>query len=170
MAGGLFGRPFAINLKCILFAVVCIALFLCKPTFQSNWTLYGSLFAVFVVAYVAMAWYDYFFDCRVLPFERGRYSLTGLLKPEAGRDRDRDRDPTRVPAGQLAAVSRTRHHSLVFFAHLLLVAPLLLYIGVYRERVHAAVYPVLVVLAVATALYHGGKLVGKDARAAGDRS
>ena len=28
-----------------------------------------------------MAWYDYYFDCRILPLKRGERSVTGVLKP-----------------------------------------------------------------------------------------
>ena len=58
MAGGLFNnKPFVINEKCIFFSLICMALFLFKPNFHSNITLYFSLFIIFVVAYVAMAWF-----------------------------------------------------------------------------------------------------------------
>ena len=45
--------------------------------------LYGSLFLIFIVAYVAMAWYDYYFDCRILPLRKGKLSWQSLVKPPA---------------------------------------------------------------------------------------
>ena len=62
MAGGLFKRPFTFNLKCIIFSIICMSLLLIKPTFKNNYYLYFTLFLVFVIAYVAMAWYDYYFN------------------------------------------------------------------------------------------------------------
>ena len=40
MAGGLFGRPFVLNEKCIFFSVICMALFLYKPNFTNQYILY----------------------------------------------------------------------------------------------------------------------------------
>ena len=54
MAGGLFGRPFAFNLKCIVFSIICMILFLYKPEFSNNYSRYITLFLIFVVAYVAI--------------------------------------------------------------------------------------------------------------------
>ena len=71
MAGGLFGRPFVFNEKCIIFSLICMALFLYKPHFQNQYVLYFTLFIIFVVAYVAMAWYDYYFNCDIVPLKRG---------------------------------------------------------------------------------------------------
>ena len=79
MAGGLFGRPFTINIKCVIFSILCMALFLYKPNFTSEILKYLTLFIIFVVAYVAMAWYDFYFDCRVLPLERENTVLQGFL-------------------------------------------------------------------------------------------
>ena len=82
MAGGLFGKPFVFNIKCIIFSLLCMALFLINPTFKSKYTMYFTLFLIFAISYVAMAWYDAYYDCQILPFKRGKYSLTGLMKPK----------------------------------------------------------------------------------------
>ena len=50
MAGGLFGKPFALNPKCMVFSVIIMAIFLFKPTFKSNITLGVSLFLIFVIS------------------------------------------------------------------------------------------------------------------------
>ena len=60
MAGGLFGNPFAVNEKCIVFSIIVIALFLARPELKSIWAKIGVPAALFVVAYVGMAWYDYY--------------------------------------------------------------------------------------------------------------
>ena len=71
MAGGLFGRPLVLNEKCIVFSLICMGLFLYKPMFENTYLKYLSLFLIFVVAYVAMAWYDYYFNCDIVPLNRG---------------------------------------------------------------------------------------------------
>ena len=60
-----------------------MALFLYKPVFTSNYVLYGTLFVIFVVAYVAMAWYDFAFGCDILPLKKGKYSWQTFFKPIA---------------------------------------------------------------------------------------
>ena len=80
MSGGLFKNPFVLNVKCIIFSIIIMILFLMKPTFNSNIVLGITLFIIFVISYVGLAWYDYYYDCRNLPLQRGK-SLTSLLKP-----------------------------------------------------------------------------------------
>jgi len=98
MAGGLFGRPFVLNEKCIVFSLICMALFLIKPTFKNQYLLYFSLFVIFVVAYVAMAWYDYYFNCDIVPLKRGTRSFTGLFKPpaHAPEKQEKDKDTIKI--------------------------------------------------------------------------
>ena len=92
MAGGLFGRPFVFNEKCIVYSLICMALFLYKPNITNNYVLAGTLFLIFVVAYIAMAWYDSFFNCDIVPLRRGKYSLTGLFKPPAHAPEKQEED------------------------------------------------------------------------------
>ena len=57
MAGGLFGQPFVLNVKCIIFALVIMGIFLVNPRdiIKNTGVLVAVLFGIFVVAYVA--WY-----------------------------------------------------------------------------------------------------------------
>lgn len=147
MAGGFFGRPFALNEKCIVFSIIIMMIFLYKPNFKSNIALYFTLFIIFVVSYVAMAWYDYYYDCRILPLKRGTKSLTGELKP-----------PVHMPEQTEQAIAKrglSRHALMVYASHIIFIVPLLAYIVVYRKRVNPITYPILGALAVFTLLYHG---------------
>lgn len=83
MAGGLFGRPFAFNIKCIIFSLIIISIFFYKPTIQNNYLAYGVRFGLFVISYVAMAWYDSVYNCDILPLKKGSVSFQRFLKPEA---------------------------------------------------------------------------------------
>lgn len=59
MSGGLFpGRPFALNLKCIVFTLVVAGGYWFLPP-RALWVLVVLLW----LPYVAMAWYDYTYDC-----------------------------------------------------------------------------------------------------------
>ena len=73
MAGGIFvDQPFHPNPKCLLFSAVIMALY----WFSSSTKNTLMLPVIFVVSYVAMAWYDYYYDCRIMPLKKGKYSLT----------------------------------------------------------------------------------------------
>ena len=114
MAGGIFGRPFVLNEKCIVFSLICMALFLFKPTFRNQYLLYFTLFIIFVVAYVAMAWYDYYFNCDIVPLKRGTKSFTGLFKPPAhiAKKQEEDKD---------TKLDKSRKHMLIYIMHIMIM-------------------------------------------------
>lgn len=78
MAGGIFvNRPFHLNVKCLLFSVVCMLLL--RP---ENPLLYP---VIFVCAYVSMAWYDYMYNCDTILFSGssiGPNTLDAIFKPQ----------------------------------------------------------------------------------------
>ena len=150
MAGGLFGKPFSLNIKCIIFSLICMTLFLYKPHFNSNYSLYFTLFLIFVISYVALAWYDYYFDCRILPLKRGTISLTGLFKPPMHEPDKQNNDSSNGNGNE-----QKSHQILIYLSHILFIVPLITYIAIYRKKVNKLVYPILGVLAIFTLAYHG---------------
>ena len=152
MAGGLFGRPFVLNEKCIVFSLICMALFLIKPTFKNQYLLYFSLFLIFVVAYVAMAWYDYYFNCDIVPLKRGTRSFTGQFKPPAHAPEKQEKDKD-------TKLDNSRRHMLIYAMHILMIAPLLGYIAIYKNKINPITYPIIGVLALFTAGYHGSAIM-----------
>ena len=154
MAGGIFkNQPFVLNEKCIIFSILCMTLFLYKPTFPNEYFKYAILFVIFILAYVAMAWYDYIFDCQIAPLKRsdGRFSITQLFKPPAYSKKqvtiaETDNDKKVI-------------NILVYLSHILLIVPLLFYISYYKHKINPMVYPILGSLAVFTLLYHGVRLI-----------
>jgi len=150
MAGGIFkNKPFVFNEKCIIFSLICMALFLVKPQFNSNITLYFTLFIIFVVAYVAMAWYDYHFDCQTLPLKKGSVGgITSRLKPQAhNKDKQIDHVETKKDNRVKSIV--------IYLLHLLFIVPVIGYVAIYKTKSNKIIYPLLGVLAVFTGLYHG---------------
>ena len=147
MAGGLFGRPFVLNVKCIIFSIIIMALFLINPVIKNKLILGLILFIIFVVAYVAMAWYDYYYDCRLLPLQRGQKSLTGLLKPDVHSQK------------QINSTNMKRGHMMIYASHIIFIVPLLMYIAYYKGKVNNMTYPILIVLAIFTLIYHGGAMI-----------
>lgn len=154
MAGGIFpGKPFTFNIKCIIFSLIIMALFLYKPTFKSNFMLGLTLFIIFVVAYVAMAWYDWAFDCSLLPLERGSMSFSGLFKPPA-------HEPLKQLKGVKSKSGINLHIYMIYLAHILIFAPLIGYVAVYGKNSNTIAFSLLGALAVFTLGYHGSSLIG----------
>ena len=148
MAGGLFGQPFSINVKCIIFSFLCIALFLFRPDYNNKILLYGSLGLIFIIAYVAMAWYDYIFNCDVLPLKRGKFTLTSQFKPPIHQEEKQ------IDNVETSKEDKLKHY-LIYLSHILIIVPLLVYIVVYRKKINPVVYPLLGALAFLTLIYHG---------------
>lgn len=153
MAGGIFtNQPFQLNIKCIIFSMIIIILFLYCPSFINNWIKYITLFTLFVVSYVAMAWYDYVFDCRIAPLKKGYASFQRFIKPKAHvhekqlEDKDTHTD---INLNKL----------MIYLFHILMVVPLLIYIVYYKKQIHPSTYPILGSLAGFTLAYHGYKMI-----------
>lgn len=148
MAGGIFTqRPFELNVKCILFSLLCMGLFLARPTLGTYATA-TALVSIFVVAYVGMAWYDYYFNCDVVPLRKGRLGgLTGSLKP-----------PAHAPEQQYGGPETRSRRMLVYAFHLLLVVPILGYLVYAISRglpIPSGLLWLIGALTVFTAGYHG---------------
>ncbi len=157
MAGGLFGAPFAVNPKCLAFSIIVVGLFMWRPAFSSPVTKWGTVGVLSVIAYVAMAWYDYFFDCRIEPLRRGTVGgPTQRLKPpahvpEKQRETGRNEDPS-------------SHRKIVYALHLLVIAPLLGYVAYKGRGAPRATWTILGTVAALTAGYHGVRLLGMSYR------
>ena len=147
MAGGLFGKPFAFNIKCIIFSLIIMTLFLYKPDIQNTYLLYAILFIIFVISYVAMAWYDYIFDCNILPLRKGELSWQKYVKPEA-HEPEKQEDWACEKDTSIKMI-------LIYLTHILFIVPLIGYVAIYRKTVNPIVYPLLGVLAIFTLGYHG---------------
>lgn len=161
MAGGLFGRPLVFNEKCIFFALICMMLFMYKPNINNQYLLYFTLFVIFVVAYVAMAWYDYYFNCDIVPLKRGKYSFTGLFKPppHVPKLQEEDTDNKANNKGDNMADNKAKNMFVIYALHLLVIVPILGYVAYYKNKVKPFIYPTLGVLAIFTAGYHGTALM-----------
>ena len=152
MAGGLFGRPFTFNVKCIIFSMICMALFLYKPNIRNQYVLYGTLFVIFTVAYVAMAWYDYYFNCDLLPLKKGDYSLQQYIKPPPHK-------PKKQVEHKEEVADKKMHRMLIYALHILFIVPVLTYLAIYKTKVNPMIYPLLGVLAAFTLGYHSVDLM-----------
>lgn len=138
MAGGIFkGQSFYMNPKCVAFSFLMILLY---------WILVpdSNLYVLPVIAigaYIAMAWYDMTFHC-----DTALESSHSTVTPE--------------PTDHDEKIIRTKSYMRwVYFIHVLIIGPLLLYVGVAGPKVTPRVYGALLGMGVIAILYHGGKLV-----------
>jgi hypothetical protein len=95
MAGGLFsGHPFAFNWKCIIFTLILAGGYWTLPH-KNKWVLAFLLW----FPYIALAWYDYSYDCKdklkptLVPF--GRY-IWLPFKPPGYKEEFNKLDPDQI--------------------------------------------------------------------------
>lgn len=67
MSGGLFGTPLALNLKCLLFSGMLIAIYWLPPwrTMKTPYDImWGRIISIGLAfsGYILMAWYDYIYE------------------------------------------------------------------------------------------------------------
>jgi len=103
MAGGLFaGHPFALNIKCIIFTAILAGGYWYLPH-KNLWVLSFLIW----FPYIALAWYDYSYDCRdklkptLVPF--GRY-IWLPFKPPGYKE-----EFNRLPPEQIQAMNKLDH-------------------------------------------------------------
>lgn len=154
MSGGIFpGYPFTLNIKCIIFSLIIMALYTyCPPKIQSKTKIFLVYFIIFVVSYVAMAWYDYYYSCTQLPLQRSTKGITGRFKPPA-------HEPEKQTKQMMTMVEIEKNKKSIFWLHFVLIVPLLGYIGIKKEKAHPRSFDLLLVLTVFTAIYHGVRIL-----------
>ena len=101
-----------------------------------------------MVSYVSLAWYDYYYDCQTLPLKRGEKSFTGLFKPPVHSYKQKEKN---IEDNK----DNSKGKFIIYLSHIILIVPLLLYIAIQKDKTNVMVYPILIVLSIFTALYHG---------------
>lgn len=153
MSGGIFpGYPFTLNIKCIIFALIIMALYSFKApqvSLRVNIIIY---FIIFVIAYVAMAWYDYYYACEQLPLQRSTVGLTHYLKPPMHQEEKQQKH-------LMTEQEVEKNKYMIYVLHVLFIVPFLTYIAIKKDKVHESVYPLLYALIAFTLLYHGMRMI-----------
>ena len=98
-----------------------------------------------------MAWYDYFFDCRVLPLRKGEKSWQKYIKPQPHQSEKQ--------VDWICETDKSRKMILIYVSHIIFIVPTLAYIAIYKNKVNPIIYPLLGVLAIFTLGYHGMYLI-----------
>ncbi len=153
MSGGIFpGYPFTLNIKCIIFALVIMAIYTFNPPKVSLYTNLVIYFIIFVISYVAMAWYDYYYGCSQLPLQRSTVGLTHYLKPPMHQEEKQKE--------HLMTQKEVEKNNFTIYAlHVLIIVPFLTYIAIKKDKVHESVYPLLYALIAFTLVYHGIRML-----------
>ena len=184
MSGGIFtDRPFSSNLKCIVFGFLISLIYAYHVSEMNrvgdtdkspNWLIIAL---IFIVAYVAMAWYDYAYQCQDYMYA-GSTPITvlggAIFKPQL---RVAPTGDTPSPKGQvtvdrtfsklygypsskaqLVANQEKKYLEKVYFFHAIAVAPLLIYVGAYKGASNPNVWGYLTGLGAMAGMYHGMRI------------
>ncbi len=126
MTGGIFPNyPFELNIKCVIFSIIIMTLFLYKPPEMNPWTKTLVLTFIFIVSYVAMAWYDYKFNCTKLALKKSTHGVTDYFKPPPHSESQTDRS-------KMTPEEKDFEWQLINLYHILILAPLFLYVGINK--------------------------------------
>jgi len=156
MAGGIYvNRPFSPNIRCLIFAFTMIGLYWLTARFSSKKPNYWLFPLIFIIAYIAMAWYDVGYNCsdRLYSGDTGVASVFDSIFKDQLRDRQDNKDSV---LDQEKIYQRN-----VYLFHILMIVPILLYVGIQGVRGKLSGkdwYVVLIVLAVGALVYHGYRL------------
>jgi len=150
MAGGIFvDQPYHPNPKCLLFSAIIMAIYWFSPTDKNPFLLP----VMFVISYVAMAWYDYMYDCDSIMYSGnalGANTLDAIFKPQY-RNKKSDKK-------NLATNQEKEYLFRVYLFHVIAIAPILLYVGYYGIKSNKQIFPVILTLGVMSLLYHGFRI------------
>ena len=155
MSGGLFGQPFVLNIKCIIFSLIIMIIYTFRPPVLSLLPSLIVYFIIFVISYVALAWYDYFYGCNQLPLQKSNnpFAITAIFKPPA-------HEPQKQNEHLFSQKEIDKNNKSIYALHILIIVPILLYIGIKAQKTPTQAFYLLLVLATFTAAYHGFKLLG----------
>ena len=156
MSGGLFvGYPFTLNIKCIIFSLIIMLIYTIRPPILSLVPSLVVYFLIFVISYVALSWYDYFYVCQQLPLFKSNspYAVTDKFKPIPTQ-------PQKQKEHLFSQKEIDKNNITIYALHVLIIVPLLLYIGLKAQKAPKEAFYVLLVLATFTAVYHGFRLLG----------
>ena len=111
-------------------------------------------FLIFVISYVALSWYDYFYVCQQLPLFKSNspYAVTDSFKPPPTQ-------PEKQKEHLFSQKEIDKNNITIYALHILIIVPILLYIGIRAQKTPTQAFYILLVLAAFTAAYHGFRLL-----------
>lgn len=154
MAGGIFAdQPFYPNFKCIIIGIILMVLYWVLP--------YRNPFMlpiIFLVGYIAIAWYDYLYNCEAQmysgTFPVGSATLDAWAKPQRRFEKHNNQDITNLVEKQELVYKKK-----IYAMHALFIAPLLYYLGWYGKNANKNIWSVVGTVGFLVVLYHGLRLI-----------
>ena len=129
MSGGIFdGYPLTLNIKCIIFSLIIMGIYSINPPKVSLITNLIIYFIIFVISYVALAWYDYYYGCSQLPLQRSTTGVTQQFKPPM-HEREKQEKHLMTPE------EVDKNKFIIYAFHVIFIVPFLVYIGIKRDKV-----------------------------------
>ena len=167
MAGGIFtNQPFYANPKCIVISFIFMAIYWFWRSTARYWIM---LPVIFVVTYVLIAWYDYVYDCSQKMFSGTMTPMAvidSIFKPQRLDSNDKpNKGELLDEQGQKGILKRN-----VYLFHILVVAPLLIYIAWRGVKTSPGTYQALGAVGVSALFYHGFQLLYSRITPTADRS
>lgn len=154
MAGGIFtDRPFHFNTKCIVFSFYSGLLY-----YLGGGRSLLLIAFIFIMAYVLMAWYDYMYNCKNFMYTGTGYGikLSPIFKPQYRvRDRDIEKGEREV---DLVANQEKIYLRNVYFFHVFMIAPILIYAGYMGVNTPKNVFSFIGGIGALAGVYHGARL------------
>ena len=156
MAGGIFTtRSFELNIKCVIFSAIFIALYWFLPTISQRNIFILPL--IFVVTYIGLAWYDWYYVCDTKMYSGNKgFSLTSAFKPLRLDDTmpitEQEKDKYVVPGKE---GQRYLKEKAIYIFHVFAVAPLLVYVGYKGHNADSRVFNIILYLGILAGIFHG---------------
>jgi len=152
MAGGIFvDQPYHPNPKCLLFSAAVMALYWFSPAKKNKFLMP----IIFTVSYIAMAWYDYKYNCDTIMYSGnaiGPNTVDSIFKPQRRDDNKTEKKKN------LSTDQEAEYLKRVYLFHVIAVAPLLIYVGYKGIDVNPKLYPVVLSLGAMAGVYHGFRM------------
>jgi hypothetical protein len=150
MAGGIFvDQPFHPNPKCIVFGTILMLGYWYLP--KSNPFL---LPLIFVIAYIAMAWYDYMYKCDIQLYSGtsiGMNTLDTWGKPQRRTEGDKGKDNSHIDQEMM-------YNKNVNLFHILAINTILIYIGYKGIDTNPQLFNLLTGITATALIYHGSRI------------
>lgn len=156
MAGGIFvDQPFHPNPKCIVFAAALMISYWFLPNRNPF-----LLPLIFIVGYIAMAWYDHLYNC-----DSKLYSGTAIGPNTIdtwGKPQRRKYKNTKSHTGaKLLKDQETAYKKNTHLFHVIFVAPILIYVGymgLNNYSINNHIFQLIMGVSLITIIYHLGRL------------
>jgi hypothetical protein len=136
--------PISPNIKCIIFATVIMMGYYLSAGKTANLLL---LPVIFIVSYISMAWYDKRYNCsETLKSGSSVAMVDSIFKPSLGQQ---------LNSGVLSPdEQKLAYQKNVYLFHMLLVAPILIYVGMNTVKTNKNVFALLLALGYGALIYH----------------